>query len=130
MAFFATTEDMPMSRAAWEPRRRNIVNPKPPKPPIRRPRKPRGRGASVPYPWILGVVSESRVRTPVIRKPRRVKPISWVTRGRESANDQIRGRRKPRRIPPAVVVDKLPVAFFNPPRGGHSYKPLRARYNY
>jgi len=132
MAFFATAEDIPLARASWGPKERDVVNPKPPKPPVKPPKKPRGKGK--PPKWVLGSsyhrsVREAAVKTPSVRKPKAVRPVSWGTRHIESTDDQVRGRKKPRRIPPAVVEDRIDASFFSPPRGRTIYKPVRARYD-
>jgi len=112
MAFFATTEDLPFARAQWNPRNRNHTTPKEVNPPVRPPKAPK----TVPSRTARGCRSQKYVKRLVYGFERMVCVISSVPprvpygyQGLIDTSDQLRGRRKPRRIPNAVLRDRKPT---------------------
>ena len=114
MAFFATIEDLPSAKASqWEPRQRRRPQPRERRPPVRPPRKPR----TIPprTPSRRGCQDgQKRVKRLVYGFERIVcvggsGKIPYAYRSLIDTNDQLRGRRKPVRTPPAIREDRKPT---------------------
>jgi hypothetical protein len=122
MAFFATTEDLPFARAQWNPRNRNRNTPKDVNPPIQPPKAPK----TVPSRTSKGCPSGQKyVKRLVYGFERMVCTVSgpgipYAYRSLIDTNDQLRGIKKPRRIPNAVLRDRKPTRRTK--RGYHQAK--------
>lgn len=109
MAYFATTEDLPFARAQWNPRNRNWNDPHPVDPPIKPPKAPRGTPPTRRRRQRGCKDGDKRVKV-LVYGYERILCVGWEM-GREPSayahlHDQLRGIKKPRRIPAAVLNDR------------------------
>jgi hypothetical protein len=127
MAFFATIEDLPSAKAQWAPRHRGRPRPYPPRnrrpvPPPRKPRTiPRRQGR--PHHCTDG---HKRILVTAYGNRKAwtcAGPIPYAYRSLINTSDQIRGRKKPVRVPPAIQEDRKPTR-----RTTRGY--LKGRYKY
>lgn len=112
MAFFATIEDLPAPRNNWSPRQRGRRRPWHTKPPVRPPKKPRTvPNRAMPKPGCQD--GQKRVKRLVYGFERMVcatdSQIPYAYRSLIDTNDQLRGRRKPLRVPDHTVTDRKPT---------------------